>query len=75
MRVRIRRKAALAASALFLGCCFVIYLIIETTMLPHHNDPTSPQSEQMVSIKKPLFLELNVLEAGKQKLPIYCVFV
>lgn len=46
MRVRVRRKAAVAASALFLGCCFVIYLIIEMTMLPHHEDPKSPQSKE-----------------------------
>ncbi|XP_034249440.1 alpha-mannosidase 2 [Thrips palmi] len=50
MRVRVRRKAALVASALFLGCCFVIYLIIEMTMLPHHDDPTSPQSEQYLRV-------------------------
>ncbi|KAJ1529787.1 hypothetical protein ONE63_006533 [Megalurothrips usitatus] len=49
MRVRVRRKVALAASALFLGCCFLIYLIIEMTMLPHHDDPTSPQAQQQRS--------------------------
>lgn len=51
MRIRVRRKVALAASALFLGCCFVIYLIIEMTMLPHQEDPTSPRALHQVCLK------------------------